>query len=135
MKSLIRLFFKMIRLILGPILLLAEWITTPRSVVRTAADQRAVDQATGMLTLYQFRTCPFCIKVRRTCKRLSLPIATRDAQHDAIARQELLAATGKVQVPCLKIAAADGTAVWMPESGAIIQYLHERFAGQGPRKC
>ena len=131
MTPLIRLFFKIVRLIVGPVLLLAEWITTPRGVVRNAADQQAIDQAADMLTLYQFKTCPFCIKVRRACKRLSLPIATRDAQHDAVARQELLTATGKVQVPCLKIVAADGTAVWMPESGEIIRYLHARFAAQG----
>lgn len=131
MRSLIRLFFKLVRLIVGPLLLLGNWITTPRGIVRNAADQLAIDQATGSMTLYQFKTCPFCIKVRRASKRLSLRIATRDAQHDAVARQELLTATGKVQVPCLKIVAADGSAVWMPESGEIIRYLHERFAGQG----
>ena len=47
---------------------------------------------------------------------------------DADARQELLQATGKTQVPCLKIVGADGSVRWMQDSGAIIQYLQERFA-------
>jgi glutaredoxin len=127
MKWFIRLFFKTVRLVVGPILLLMEWLTSPKGVVRSPEAQRAVDAATRQLTLYQFRTCPFCIKVRKACKRLSLTIAQRDAQHDAAARAELLAATGKAQVPCLKIVAADGSATWMLESEAIIQYLQARF--------
>ena len=69
------------------------------------------------------------MKVRRACKRLSLRIEIRDAQHDANARQELLQAADKVQVPCLKITAADGSVTWMPESDVIVNYLQGRFAG------
>ncbi len=127
MKTLVRLFFKTVRLVLGPILLFADWITTPRGRVRDAAAQQAVDDATRQMTLYQFKTCPFCMKVRRTAKRLSLTIATRDAQHDADARAELLQATGRVQVPTLKIVGPDGAVSWMSESDKIVHYLQERF--------
>ena len=128
MKPLIRLFFKTVRLILGPILLFTNWITTPRGVVRSPEAQQAVDADTRQLVLYKFKTCPFCIKVQRACKRLSLNIETHDAQHDAEIRQELLSATGKVQVPCLKITAADGSITWLQESATIINYLQEQFA-------
>ena len=128
MKHLVRLFFKTIRIIVGPMLLFVDWITTPKGVIRGAAEQQAVNEATRQLTLYQFKTCPFCMKVRRASKRLSLNIEKHDAQHNIEARQELLQATGKTQVPCLKIVGADGSVRWMQNSGAIIQYLQERFA-------
>jgi glutaredoxin len=128
MRLLVRLFFKTIRIIVGPIMLFVDWLTTPRGVLRDAAEQQAVNDATRQLTLYQFKTCPFCMKVRRAGKRLSLNIVKRDAQHNAEARQELQQATGKTQVPCLKIVAADGSVSWMQDSGAIIQYLQGRFA-------
>jgi glutaredoxin len=128
MKQLVRPFFKAIRIVLGPVILFVDWLTTPRGVVRGAAEQKAVNEATRRLTLYQFKTCPFCMKVRRAGKRLSLEIEKRDAQHNADARKELQQATGKTQVPCLKIVNADGSVIWMQDSGAIIQYLQERFA-------
>lgn len=128
MKQLVRLFFKTIRIILGPIILFVDWITTPKGMIRGAAEQRAVNAAARQLTLYQFKTCPFCMKVRRASKRLSLNIEKRDAQHNADARRELQQATGKTQVPCLKIVGADGSVRWLQDSGSIIQYLQERFA-------
>jgi len=128
MKQLVRLFFKTIRIILGPVILFVDWITTPKGMIRDAAGQQAVNAAAQQLTLYQFKTCPFCMKVRRASKRLSLNIEKRDAQHSADARRELQQATGKTQVPCLKIVGADGSVRWMQDSGAIINYLQERFA-------
>jgi len=128
MKQLVRLFFKTIRIILGPVILFVDWVTTPKGMIRDAAGQQAVNTAAQQLTLYQFKTCPFCMKVRRASKRLSLNIEKRDAQHSADARRELQQATGKTQVPCLKIVGADGSVRWMQDSGAIINYLQERFA-------
>ena len=128
MKHLVRLFFKTIRSILGPILLFLDWLTTPKGVKRGATAQQVVNEATLKLTLYQFKTCPFCMKVRRASKRLSLNIEKRDAQHHADARQELQQATGKTHVPCLKIVGEDGTITWMRDSRTIINYLQERFA-------
>jgi glutaredoxin len=128
MKPFIRLFFKAIHIIVGPVMLFVDWLTTPKGMRRGAAEQQTVDEATRQLILYQFKTCPFCMKVRRASKRLSLNIEKRDAQHNADARQELLHATGKTQVPCLRIVGADGSVRWMQDSGAIIRFLQERFA-------
>ncbi|MBK6744087.1 MAG: glutathione S-transferase N-terminal domain-containing protein [Hydrogenophilales bacterium] len=127
MKWLFRTFFKTLRVILGPILLLQEKLTAPAGLVRSAEAQQAVDQQLRSLALYQFKTCPFCIKVRQEMRRLSLNIELRDAQNDASHREALLQEGGRTAVPCLRIVDADGTSRWMYESGDIIEYLRGRF--------
>lgn len=127
MRQLIRLFFRGVRAVLGPFMLLGEKLDRSRPIGRSAADQAGVDAATRRLALYQYRTCPFCIKVRRTLRALSLNIELRDAQHDARHRETLEHAGGKVQVPCLRIEEDDGRVTWLYESDAINQYLRTRF--------
>lgn len=127
MKIIIRTFFKTLRLVLGPVLLLRERLTHPRGIVRSASAQAAVDQQNQSLTLYQFKTCPFCIKVRQEMRRLSLTVAQRDAQPEGPARSALLQGGGQVKVPCLHIAHANGQDQWLYDSNAIKSYLQERF--------
>lgn len=129
MKWLFRTFFKTLRLILGPILLLRERMSAPEGVIRSPEAQREVDRQCAGMALYQFRTCPFCIKVRQEMRRLSLNIEKRDAQHDAANRAALLQGGGKSSVPCLWLRDEQGRERWMYESGDIIAYLRERFAG------
>ena len=128
MKTVIRAFFRTLRVVLGPVMLLKERLTQPAGVVRDAAAQARVDQQCQSLVLYQFSTCPFCIKVRQEMRRLSLPIEKRDAQHHTANRDALLQATGATQVPCLQITEADGQTRWLKDSAAIVAYLRERFA-------
>lgn len=123
-----RYFFRTLRIILGPFMLLWEKITMPRGIKRLESEQQRVDRETASLVIYQFRTCPFCIKVRRAIAELSLKIELRDAQKNAQHRAELQQGGGQIKVPCLKITAADGTASWMYESDEIISYLQQRFA-------
>lgn len=125
MKFFFRYFFKTVRIVLGPFLLLWERLTTPKGIVRSAEAQARLDTRSGTLTLYQYRTCPFCMKVRRELARLSLRIEKRDAQHDPAARRELEQQGGQIKVPCLRITEADGRHTWMYESAAIIRYLNE----------
>lgn len=127
MRILIRYFFRTLRLILTPFLLLGDKLTTPKSLERDPAEQARVDAETSQLALYQFPACPFCVKVRRTMKRLALNIELRNAQHEGEHRSALLEGGGKAQVPCLRIPHADGQVEWMYESGEIIRYLEERF--------
>ncbi len=127
MKWLFRTFFKTLRLVLGPVLLVQEKLTAPKGLVRTPEAQHAVDQQLRRLALYQFKTCPFCIKVRQEMRRLSLDIELRDAQNDEAHRAALIAGGGKAMVPCLHIEEADGQCRWMYESGDITAYLRERF--------
>ena len=127
MKIFIRLFFKTLRSVLGPVLLLKETLTRPQGVQRLEAAQAAVDQQCQSLTLYQFKTCPFCIKVRQEISRLSLPIERLDAQPEGPNRQALLQGGGQAKVPCLKITGADGRSQWLYDSEKIVSYLRGRF--------
>lgn len=128
MKTVIRMFFKTLRIVIGPLMLIGERITRPTAVVRQAAAQESVDQQCRSLVLYQYKTCPFCIKVRQEMHRLSLNIERLDAQREGKNRQDLVQSGGKAKVPCLKITDQAGTTQWMYESGAIIDYLRGRFA-------
>lgn len=109
-------------------MLFVDKITTPKGIKREEEAQQKIDQEVTKLALYQFKTCPFCIKVRRHNKRLSLNIETRDAQHNQTYREELLKKGGHIKVPCLKIIDDNGNDSWMYESDKIMQYLQERFA-------
>ena len=128
MKTVIRTFFRTLRIVLGPVMLLKERLTQPTGMVRAPAAQASVDQQCQSLALYQFSTCPFCIKVRQEMRRLSLPIEKRDAQHHADHRNELLQGSGATKVPCLKITEADGQIRWLQDSTEIVAYLRGRFA-------
>ncbi|VAW79840.1 Glutaredoxin [hydrothermal vent metagenome] len=128
MKYFIKMFFKLVRLIAGPFMLLWEWAAAPKGVVRPEAEQQRVDDASRHLALYQFRTCPFCIKARHALKRLSINIERRDAQKNMQHRQALLEGGGMVKVPCLKITDDNGQTIWLYESDRIIDWLNERFS-------
>ena len=128
MKCFFKIFFKTIRLIVGPIILFIDKITTPRGIKRPQDEQKKIDNEASNLVLYQFQTCPFCIKVKRNNKRLSLNIETRDAQHNSTYREELLQGGGQIKVPCLKIIDEKGNDRWMYESEDIMEYLQDRFA-------
>lgn len=127
MKVVVRLFFRTLRAVLGPFLLLGNWLTRPKGVVRPPAEQQAVDVRTGNLALYHFPTCPFCLKTRRTMRRLSLNIELRNARSDDTHRTTLIAGGGKPQVPCLLITGAEGSQTWLYESDAINAYLNREF--------
>ncbi|MBE9538298.1 MAG: glutathione S-transferase N-terminal domain-containing protein [Proteobacteria bacterium] len=116
-----------IRWILGTLILSINWLTTPRGVKRDAVAQAAIDEQTGNLALYQYKACPFCVKVRREMKRQSLNIETRDAKRSEAVKQELLAGGGLLKVPCLRIENNQGQVQWMYESTDIIDYLSGRF--------
>ena len=116
---------RLIRWPLGQLILLIDALTAPTPPERPADTQARIDQATRDLALYQFRTCPFCVKTRRALRRLGLDIELRDARGDAQWRHELLSDGGRIQVPCLKIPQPDGGARWLYESNDIIAYLEQ----------
>ena len=70
MRVVIRYFFRTLRLILTPFMLLSEKLSTPESVSRSADEQARANEASKDLALYQFKACPFCIKVRKEIARL-----------------------------------------------------------------
>ena len=128
MKTVIRAFFRTLRTVLGPFMLIKERLTQPSGLKRELAAQAAVDLHCQSMALYQFSTCPFCIKVRQEMRRLSLPIEKRDAQHDSANRDALLQGSGANKVPCLKITDSQGQTQRLQDSTAIVSYLRGRFA-------
>ncbi len=127
MRVIIRYFFRTLRLVLTPFMLLSEKLSTPKGMTRAPEDQALVDDASNGLALYQFSACPFCIKVRKEIARLGLNIETRDAQHDPQHRAALETGGGRIKVPCLKIRQDDGSERWLYESAEIKAWLQERF--------
>lgn len=116
-----------IRLVLGKLILLCNWIFTPRTVTRDPEQQALIDEQTAFLTLYQYEACPFCVKVRRAMKRQGLNIALRDVKRNDVAREELLAGGGDLKVPCLRVSEGERGFQWIYESKDIIGYLEGRF--------
>ncbi len=86
-----------------------------------------VDASDESLVLYQYRSCPFCARVRRFLDQRGLELPERDILRDPAAFRELLAGGGRSTVPCLRIESAAGTR-WMYESADIIDYLNSRLA-------
>jgi len=120
-------FFKVIRLVLQPIILLLDRLTRPAWPERTQQEQEVLDKKTSSLALYQFYACPFCIITRRAVRRLGLNIELRDAQNDPQWQQELVEQGGKRQVPCLRISNEDGKVEWLYESSDIKHYLEQQY--------
>ena len=111
------------RLFIGNIIILFDRLFPPRVQKRSAAEQERLNRRAASLTLFQFRACPFCLKVRRSAKRLSIPLTTLDAMKNEAAKQELLKGGGQLQVPCLRIQEPSGNTRWLYESTDIIKYL------------
>lgn len=118
---------KLIRWILGKIILSLDSLFSPRPLERSAEEQARLDRATHGLSLYQFVACPFCVKVRRAIRRLNLKIELRDAQNVQAYADELEREGGQRQVPCLRIVGKDGKVQWMYESSDIVRYLEREF--------
>ncbi len=116
-----------IRKILGSIILFFNWLFTPKGVTREQEEQQKIDVSTEKLKLYQYNACPFCVKVRRAMKRMSLPIELRDIRANPEYKKELEQEGGRLMVPCLRIENEDGSYTWMYESSDIINYLSEKF--------
>ena len=113
---------KLIRWFLGTIFLFFDSVTAPSPVERSKEEQSKLDLLTSKLELYQFKACPFCIKVRRAIRKMNLKIALKDALVPAV-EAELIQGGGQRQVPCLRIQESDGSIKWLYESGDIIEYL------------
>lgn len=117
---------KIIRWLLGRLILTLNFIFAPKKLKRTVAEQEKIDIETKNLQLYQFAACPFCVKVRRAIRRNGLNIELVDAKQ-ADNRKELLEQGGYTKVPCLRIE-EDNKITWMYESSDIIDYLEKRFS-------
>lgn len=115
-----------IRWILGRIILLLNFVFTPKKLKREIQEQVKIDAQTQNMQLYQYKACPFCVKVRRVMRRQGLNINTVDAKQ-AEHKEVLENQGGKIKVPCLRIEESNKV-IWLYESSAIIEHLNTRFA-------
>ncbi len=120
--------FLPIHLLVGGLIRVVDFLTTPGSIKREAAQQKAIDERCENLTLYYYPSCPFCVRVKRQMKRLNLNIRKIDPRKDDEGMKNLQEQGGKVQVPCLQITSASGTSEWMYESADINEYLIKEFS-------
>jgi glutaredoxin len=116
---------RVIRWSLGRVILLANFVFSPKSPKRAASLQNSIDIETQSLALYQLPACPFCVKVRRAMKRNGLNIELRNINQQNDYREELIREGGKRTVPCLRIAGDNGQFEWLYESKSIISYLEK----------
>ena len=70
------------------------------------------------LTLYHFKGCPYCQRVRDFLSNEGITVPMKDIHENTAFRDELVKIGGKPQVPCLVV---DGKALY--ESLAIIEWF------------
>ncbi|MDG1249491.1 MAG: glutaredoxin domain-containing protein [Gammaproteobacteria bacterium] len=118
---------RLIRYLLGKIILWNEQRTAPTPLNRAKEAQQALNQITSEWVLYEFNACPYCVKVRQEIRRLNLEIRRVDAKRDAEHKKNLIEAGGRYQVPCLSYPTSNGV-IWLYESDTIITFLKKQTA-------
>jgi glutaredoxin len=119
--------FEGLRWIIGRGVLAYEKMTAPEPPVYSLEQQAAIDAQTQGLALYEFKACPFCMKVRQEFRRKGLNIELRDARRNPAWGDELREDGGKYQTPCLKITSGNGQVEWLYESNDIIDWLENNI--------
>jgi glutaredoxin len=112
-----------IRAVLSSCLILWDQLfpaPAPSSPIATRKDTQG-------FAIYEFRGCPFCIKVRRGLRRVGIEVEYREAKDGSTYREELIREGGMLQVPCLRIEESLGKVQWLYESEDILNYLKKRF--------
>ena len=79
------------------------------------------------MSLYQYKACPFCVKVRRKLRKYSLNIELKDAKNNNAYKNDLKNLGGKLKVPCLRIENNKNDIQWLYESKDIINFLENKL--------
>lgn len=117
---------QIIRFLLGRLILFLDWITSPHPIKITSTELEVIQDKVKDMTIYEFRACPFCVRVRRFMKKNNISINTKDARRNKAFAQELIDGGGKLQVPCLRIGNSSSPE-WLYESKDIILYLKKHL--------
>jgi len=116
-----------IRFILGRLILFLDWITSPKPFLISKEEKNRIDSITSNMVIYEFKACPFCVRVRRFMKKNNITIHTKDARKSPEYAEELINGGGKLQVPCLFIPSKDNEPKWLYESKDIVSFLTEEL--------
>lgn len=76
--------------------------------------------------LYYYDSCGFCRRVLAALPSLKVEVEKRNVMEEPKWRKEQAEATGRTQVPCLKITKDDGESAWLFESADIIRFLQNQ---------
>ena len=117
----------LIRWILGIIILSLDFLTRPKSMKRDPNAQNKINEITKNMSLYQYKACPFCVKVRRKLRKYSLNIELKDAKNNNTNKNDLKTLGGKLKVPCLRIENNKSDIQWLYESKDIINFLENKL--------
>jgi glutaredoxin len=117
----------LIRWILARFILFFDMLYRPKGIKRSPQEQAAVDEKASRLSLYQYKACPFCVKVRWAMRRHSIDLEARNPKENPLFDEELRAGGGLLKVPCLRIDNAEGDTEWLYDSSEIITYLEQYF--------
>ncbi|WP_408955065.1 glutathione S-transferase N-terminal domain-containing protein [Natroniella sp. ANB-PHB2] len=77
-----------------------------------------------MIKLYQFESCPYCVKVRRKLNQLDLEYEKIEVPRERSKRTKIKELSGQIKVPVIED--SDGTVV--NDSVKIIEYLEKKYA-------
>lgn len=105
---------------------IANDLTIPKKIHREVEEQEKLDKVASNMVLYQYYSCPYCVKIRRIIHRLNVRIELRDIRKNESYRKELEDKGGKLQVPCLRINNKENL-IWLYESNEIKRFLYNNF--------
>ena len=117
----------LIRWTLGIIILSIDFLTRPKPMKRDNKTQEEINEITKNMSLYQYKACPFCVKVRRKLRKYSLNIELKDAKNNNSNKNDLKNLGGKLKVPCLRIENNKNDIQWLYESKDIINFLENKL--------
>tara|TARA_B110000444_G_scaffold13510_1_gene11576 strand:+ start:504 stop:878 length:375 start_codon:yes stop_codon:yes gene_type:complete len=117
----------LIRWALGIIILSVDFLTRPKPMNRDDKTQEEINKITKNMSLYQYKACPFCVKVRRKIRKYSLNIELKDAKNNNAHKNDLKNLGGKLKVPCLRIENNKNDIQWLYESKDIINFLENKL--------
>lgn len=117
---------RVLRKIVGAILLFLNRLTMPRKAHRSSENLESIRPILATYSIYEFDSCPFCIKLRRHLQRRNLDIELRNVLDNSKYKEELVQEGGQYMVPCLRME-KDGKVEWMYESSDIIAFLDQKF--------
>ena len=120
----------LVRSFLAVIIRIIDFLFAPKLAKLPEHQAAKVEAQTRSMSIYQFKACPFCVKLRWAMRRMGVDLPFEDAKNDPKAKQELLAGGGKVKVPCLKYE-KDGQEKWLYESKDIEAFLRNLVQNAG----
>lgn len=117
---------KIIRFFLKNIILFVDFIIPVGNKNKLSDSHKNIFQKmSSNWKLYEFKACPFCIKVKRYLRSRNISLILVDAKNKQN-EKELINGGGKRKVPCLYYL-DNQTPQWLYESSDIIEFIENKI--------